>query len=443
MTAACNKRIKSNRDTFVYNFFFPVYSALWRLASPLLRHSPRLAEGWRQRTLQAAPQGPFDLWIQSASGGEAIIANMVLGYLAQMRKEGKIARQLRILATATTPQGINILKEGAPQNSAETELVISYFPLDAPALMAKAFRLFSPRLAILVETELWPGFLASARQNGVMVMVINGRMSAKSHSAYRKISSFFRDIGPQKVLAMSVEDGRRFADIVGGEKVTTIPNLKFDTFTQAAVTQESVKNILPGNTPFVVFGSIRKPEETEIINCIHQLHSRHPTLITGLFPKHIERARNMLQRIAMLGIPCTLRSSLATEPAPAGSVIVWDLFGELAAAYQQAEAAFVGGSLYPEGGGHNLIEPLVAGIRPVTGIHWQDFAWLGQEVVELGLVEEVNNGRELTAALLARLEHGENRESNTGKAEQYLAAKRGGTATTCGEIIKLLQENTQ
>ncbi len=421
----------------MYNFFPPVYNALWRLVSPLLRRSPRLAEGWEQRTLHGAPSGPFDLWIQSASGGEAFITNTVLNCLRQMKREGRIERQLRILATSTTPQGIKILTEGARQKGKETDLAISYFPLDAPSLMTEAFHRFKPRLAILVETELWPGFLVSARQSGVTVMVINGRMSGKSHAAYRRIALFFHKFGPQKVLAMSREDGQRFADIVGSERVTVIPNLKFDSLNRAVTKQETVKNILPKDATFIIFGSIRKPEETEIINCIHQLHSKYPALITGFFPKHIERAEKIERKIALLGIPCTLRSSLVTETAP-GSVIVWDLFGEQAAAYHQAETAFVGGSLYPKGGGHNLIEPLIAGIRPITGPYWHNFAWLGREVEERELIEEVTNSKELMAALLGRLENRESKEENTIKAEQYLAAKRGGTAATCDEIIKLL-----
>ncbi len=164
-------------------------------------------------------------------------------------------------------------------------------------------------------------------------------------------------------------------------------------------------------------------------------------LSIALFPKHIERAKKIQRKMARLGIPCPLRSLLHTEPASAGSVIIWDQFGEQATAYQYAEAAFVGGSLCPRGG-HNLVEPLVAGIRPITGPCWYDFAWIGRRAQQLGFIEEVENSKELTAAMLRRIEQKEDKKKNLLAIEKYLTSKRGGTSATCKEIIQLLSEKS-
>ncbi len=422
------------------NYFSPIYNTLWQLAIPLLRRSPRMGQCWNQRTLQQAPQGPFDIWIQAASGGEAALVVMVLNVLDKIIKKDKEGCTLRVLATATTPQGIEILKKNSLKKN-NINLSISAFPLDAPSIMEKAFHHFQPDIAILVETELWPAFLVYAKKANIPVMIINGRMSNKSYRAYRKISSFFQRFGPQRVLAMSQEDAKRFGNLVGSQRVAIIPNLKFDAIPRPQEKTGDIQKILPANTPFLVFGSIRKEEEVQIINCIYQLLHKHPALSIALFPKHIERAEKIRQKTARLGIPCLLRSSLYTEPAPAGSVIIWDQFGEQAAAYQYAEAAFVGGSLCPRGG-HNLIEPLVAGIRPVTGPCWHDFAWIGRRAQQLGFIEEVNNSKELTAAMLHRIEQKEDKKRNLLAIEKYLATKRGGTSATCKEIIRLLPEKS-
>ncbi len=426
----------------MFNYFFPVYSALWKLAAPLLRRSPRLGQYWKQRTLQQAPQGPFDIWIQAASGGEAALINMVLDQLSKIEQSGTQHHQhpLRILATATTPQGIEILKRDGYEKKTNN-LTISAFPLDEPAIMEKSFQLFSPRLAILVETELWPAFLACAKKRGVPVLVINGRMSPGSYRNYRVIASFFRNFGPQKVLAMSQQDAKRFGNLLGEERVTTIPNLKFDKITTHPKRKATITSVLPDNSLFIIFGSIRKEEETQVINCIYQLLHQHPQLIIGFFPKHIERATKVMQKITALKIPATLRSSLNQKKAPAGTVIVWDCFGELADAYHQAEAAFVGGSLCPRGG-HNLIEPLVAGLRPITGPYWQDFAWIGTRARQLGLIEEVQNSRELTEVLLKRIAHREDKKKNLLFTEKYLESKRGGTVATCNEILHFFAKTT-
>ena len=91
-------------------------------------------------------------------------------------------RKWRILATSGTRQGLETLEKNKQsiRSDAPLEITVACFSFDAPRLMKKAFTLFAPKLAVLVETELWPGFLTAAKQQHVPVMLINGRMSEKS-----------------------------------------------------------------------------------------------------------------------------------------------------------------------------------------------------------------------------------------------------------------------
>lgn len=386
--------------------------------------------------LATAPEGPFDFWIQAASGGESMLANAIFDALQQEEK----GRKLNILASSNTSQGVEILTKTAERATENLQLSISYFPFDIPPLMDHAFTRFQPRLAVLVETELWPGFLIAAHNAKVPVLLINGRMSAKSHRTYRRFATFFQRFGPEKVLAMSKEDAARFVDLVGPKRVQILPNLKFDKLSTSAAAKNFDRELFAENTPFLVFGSIRKQEEKQIICVIHQLLQQHPKLITGFFPKHVERAEKVIRQLNAIGLPCRLRSTLDTAPATPGTVIVWDRFGELAAAYQLAKAAFVGGSLCGWGG-HNFLEPLIAGVRPVTGPNWQNFAWIGREIVECGLVKEVHSSQELVQALHNRLARSEDRTEIMAQVERYLATRRGGTQATCATITQYIDKS--
>lgn len=366
-----------------------------------------------------------------------MLANMVLNELKHHLPQDE---HLHILITSTTPQGIEILKKRTTsQTDEKLNVSISYFPFDSPVLMNRAFTRFQPRLAVLVETELWPGFLITAKEKNIPVMVINGRLSVKSHRTYRKFSSFFHRFGPDKILAMSREDASRFADIVHSEKIQILPNLKFDKLSVSSENNHFSHTLFAENSPLLIFGSIRRQEEKLIISVLQQLLQSHPDLIIGFFPKHIARADNVMKQLTKIGLVCKLRSTLETEPAPAGAVIVWDKFGELSTAYQIAEAAFVGGSLC-NWGGHNFLEPLMTGIRPITGPNWQHFAWIGKEIVETGLVEEVQNEQELVEALLKRLHNKEDKKEILNRTEKHLTKKRGGTADTCAAIMQYLNE---
>lgn len=411
--------------------FLATYAALWHIALPFLHRKPRLADGWEERTLAQTAGRDFDLWIQSASGGESLLSQMVLTTLAE-QLEGS-DRRLRILATSTTREGINTLRK--TPTAENIDLTVAFFPFDAPAIITRAFNTFRPRLAVLVETELWPAWLITARCMEVPVLLVNGRMSDKSCHSYRRLRRFFTVFGPGRVLAMSEEDAARFRSILPPERVQMVPNLKFDRMEFSSSTPPfSFQS--PKDSPFIVFGSVRAEEEEQIARCLDILCKARPDATIALFPKHPARASALTEMLASRRLPARLRSSLKETCVP-GTVIVWDSFGDLAAAWSRADAAFVGGSLCGWGG-HNFLEPLACGVRPVIGHNWKNFAWIGREVISCGLVSEVEEEQQLARTLLERLASPDNRDEVRHRAENLFAGKRGGTAVTCTEILAAL-----
>ncbi len=415
------------------NLLFPLYNLAWSVAMPLLRRSRRVSLGWAQRTLREAPDGPFDIWIQAASGGEALLTNMVLASLAATLPPQE---KLRILATSGTNEGIDSLQKGRDMLSpgGNLEVSIAYFPFDAPHLMQKAFARFAPRLAVIVETELWPGFLVCAHRNKVPVFLINGRMSEKSYNSYRHFRGFFKRYGPEKIWAISPLDGERFARIVGPERVFLMHNIKFDRIEPENHSGTApIALFLPATVPFVLLGSIRREEEQIILETITATLAHRSDIIIGLFPKHIERADHWLDLLRAAETSAIKRSQIDARILP-GTVIVWDVFGELAGAYALAAATFVGGSLVNLGG-QNFLEPLVFGLKPIIGPYWRDFSWVGREIVTSGLVREVADATELPDALLAAIDGYGSRAEVIEEVRRFFRSRQGGTEQISRQLI--------
>jgi 3-deoxy-D-manno-octulosonic-acid transferase len=414
-----------------------LYNLAWRLAMPFLKRSARVQLGWRQRTLQDCAEGPFDLWIQAASGGESILTTMILENLVSSLPKNK---KWRILATSGTQQGIDSLTKGVHKLLLENtfDITVAYFPLDAPYLMEKAFRCFAPKLAIILETELWPAFLIQAKRNHVPVFLVNGRMSVKSFASYRHFARFFHTYGPEKVLAISPTDAERFARIVGPEKVSLINNIKFDRIEpgQGVPKDNPIALLLQKDSPFLLLGSIRKKEERKILQTIVHILDERPDITIGLFPKHIERANHWLDLLKRADIVAVKRSETDSRQSP-GSVIVWDVFGELAGAYALADAAFVGGSL-ENLGGQNFLEPLVFGCKPIIGPYWKNFAWVGREIIDCGLVQEVADEKELAPRLLEAMDADLSQDAVIREVLAFFAPRKGGTRQVCQQIIDTL-----
>lgn len=365
------------------------------------------------------------------------MTGMVLDSLAEFLPKDK---KYRILVTSGTRQGIESLQKCCINQSADNifDITIAYFPFDAPYLMQKAFDAFAPKLAIIVETELWPGFLVNAKKKNIPVLLINGRMSEKSFGSYKFFSHFFKKYGPEKVLAISPIDGQRFSRIVGPDKVSLINNIKFDRIEPRidVSRQNPIADLLPGGSSFVLLGSIRREEEKKILDTIINLLRVRPDITIGLFPKHIERAEDWLRLLAKENIPAIKRSSLLCRQSR-GSVIVWDVFGELAGAYELADAVFVGGSL-ENLGGQNFLEPLVFGVRPIIGPYWKNFAWVGREIIDCGLVQEVADENELVTGLLKALDADISRNQVINQVQDFFEPRKGGTRQVCRQIIDIL-----
>jgi 3-deoxy-D-manno-octulosonic-acid transferase len=143
--------------------------------------------------------------------------------------------------------------------------------------------------------------------------------------------------------------------------------------------------------------------------------------------------------LGQTGIGYTLRSKTERQIS-AGNVILWDTFGELLPAYRLAESAFVGGSLAPLGG-QNFLEALVSGVIPIIGPWWDNFAWVGQEIIESGLLRVTGDWKQVAELLLKDLAGPPSRKDVINAALQFIEARRGGTEEACRRIVAGL-ENT-
>lgn len=417
------------------------YEGLWRIAMPLLKRHPRLAEGYAQRCLgdTDAPLPRADLWFQAASAGEAFLAISLSEALG-------LTRPARLMVTTQTRQGYDILQKHAERSSsrgAPLEMVVRYLPFDRPGLMQRAVAQVRPRLAVLLETELWPGLMLALKDAEVPLAVVNARMSARSQKHYGLRPSLWRALRPEAVLALSRGDARRFANLFGHTGVTTMPNIKFDRVTNAAAAPSpEMKALFPDERPLVVLGSVRRAEEPLIEDLLTLLQRRHRQALLALFPRHMERLDHWQRALTRRGLPWVLRSR-ATGEHPVlkqGGVLLWDTFGELGGAYALACAAYVGGSLVPLGG-QNFLEPLALGLRPIIGPYWENFAWVGREVVDRGLVQEVKDSHGAIQALSAAIEHPvaeADKAAVRADLDAYLVSRRGGSAQAAALIRSYL-----
>ena len=421
---------------FLIKSAFFIYDLCWKMIMPVLRLNNRLAEGFGQRTLKTNMPSKADLWIQAASAGEAYLAEAIMNKF-------KSDRPVKVLLTSGTRQGVDILQRSINGVPRENNIIghASFFPFDQPAVMEKAVKIINPEVMILLESEMWPGHLHALKKYRCRTIIINGRMTGKSLGKYLLWKSFWNSIKPDMIYAISKEDADRFGKLFGSETVEVMPNIKFDRFgnndTESSF-QNPIEKIITRDTPFIVLGSVREKEEHLVEKIILDILERKPETIIGLFPRHMHRIKHWNEAMDRINIKWALRTNTA-ERAVKGSVILWDTFGELVHAYKYAGAAFVGGSLAPLGG-QNFLEALTCGITPVIGPSWDNFSWVGREIVDEGLLRVAGDRQGVSDALVEIMENPPSREKVISAAGKYMKSRQGGSAFTCRIIEGLLEK---
>ena len=421
------------------NRVFRIYDLLWKLILPFLRHNRRLLDGYDQRLFISSLPPPVDIWFQAASVGEAILTTDLLKQLHSRKK-------ITVLVTTNTLQGKTLLDQAEPEillNPCIRWIQSAFFPFDRPSIMNRAVNHISPILMVLLETEIWPGHMRALKKKGTPIVIINGRLSAKSLRYYRHWPTLGNQLAPSRILAMSAADAQRFAALFGRDRVAVISNLKFDRLdfqTHAAESSNPISKLFAPEAKILVLGSIRQEEEDLVCKMIHRIRSAEPQTTICIFPRHAHRLDTWSSLLKKHHFPWAFRSCIEKSVTP-GSIILWDTYGELVHAYGLSQAAFVGGSLVPLGG-QNFLEPMASGVLPVIGPHWDNFAWVGDEVISDGLVRIASDWKQAADRLINILSKPPKREIFRQKALDYVRARQGGMASACQLIEKYVDELT-
>jgi len=335
----------------------------------------------RAERMARPPMAPIDSWWHAASLGEIAALEPVLSRACDRSLTG------RFIVTTTSSAG----REAAGKHWPEVSLA----PLDLPRTIAHALDARRPRALILVETELWPNWLRLALDRGTRIGVVNGRVSDKGWSRWRRgapvSGEVMRKIGA--VASRTEEDAERFMAMgVSKDAVRVTGNTKHDREAGSA------RATLPWNGARLwTAGSVRPGEEAPVLDAFTSLRERFEDLRLVLAPRHADAEPNLLEALDRRGLRVARRSR--PEPSDAGAaVLLLDTRGELESVYAASTVAFVGGTLVPKGG-HNVMEPALAGVPILVGPYHANVSTEVKELAQAGGLRVVHDGDELARAL--------------------------------------------
>lgn len=321
------------------------------------------------------PDDGGELWIHAASVGELTAAEPLLrALLADRQHTGR-----RIVLTTLT----HTAAEQALQRFASSAGIRHLFaPLDTVAGVSRWLDHTRPSALVLVETEIWPVMLEQCRRRSIPVAMVNARISARAMPRYRRFAGLFREalVDVDPIVCEDHASRERFEALgVDGARITVSGNLKFDVGSPSAPSEEVLAwQRSWSHRPTWVAGSTHAGEELVVAQAHRRLLETHPSALLLLVPRHPERGPEAFGACKRVGLKVRMIadwSARAAQDSVASSevqAIVVDRMGVLGGLYALADACMVCGSLVAGVGGHNLIEPALAGKPILTGPHTTD-----------------------------------------------------------------------
>ena len=343
---------------------------------------------------------------------------------------------LPITVTTFTPTGsAQVIK------SFSNRVQHCYLPLDISFCVHLFFKLLKPKAVVLMETELWPTLIQRCYKSDVKLLLINGRLSAKSLKSYKKLSWLITPaLNKFSAILCQSEDNAEHFKAMGAkaELVKTSGNLKYDIAINKAMEDKisELKEYLDSQRKLIVVGSTHQGEEQQMLDALKDLKTTQPDLLMAIVPRHPERFSSVVQLCQEQGFNTAQRS---TKQPVTTDTDVWviDTLGELFACYALSDICIVAGS-FSDVGGHNPLEAALFAKPIVVGTNMANFKDMNRKLLDANGIVQLSSNDDL-AVQINELLNNQSLAQTLGKnALSVVLANQGATQKSVQSLDSFL-----
>ena len=403
---------------------------LYRLAARGIKYHGYFAR-WRERFgFFPNPAIENSIWIHAVSLGEVNAAVPLIEAL--MRRYGDSP----FVITTVTPTGsARVLQLFGDR------VFHVYLPYDLTTAVRRFLDRIKPRLAVIMETEIWPNLFMTCADRDIAIGIANARLSEKSLRGYWPIQPLARRAirCASFIAAQSASDNERLHALgAPTERLAIVGNLKFDMSVPADVVDlgREFRAGAGADRPVWIAASTHEGEEMVVLKAHAEVLRRFPDALLLVAPRHPERFKGLATACRAFGFRTATRSDDGNADR-AKQCFVVDTMGELLRFYAAADVAFVGGSLVPVGG-HNLLEPAALARPVIVGPHTFNFAEVTEDLIKAGAALRIPDGDALGPAVVRLLSREIERRTMGEAAHRVMERERGAVERTMTIVERVL-----
>ncbi len=406
---------------YIYNLIF--YIALPFILLRLLwkaRKSPAYYKRWQERLALKIKTPPLSnsIWIHAVSLGESIAATPLIKSLIACYPNTSI------VVTTMTLSGSEYIKKTFANTVFHT-----YVPYDYSGAVKRFLNHINPRLLVIMETELWPNILHYCAVRHIAVLLANARLSKHSMRGYMRLPRLTQEMlsNISMIAAQSQLDAQRFNNLGANSKlVSVVGNIKFDiTIAQDLPSKaQQLRQKWGENRPIWIAASTHAGEETKVLQANTMIKQVFPRSLLVLVPRHTERCAQITELCKQQGF--NVVSHKQDQPCSENTdIVIGDTMGELLLLYAASDVAFVGGSLEPSLGGHNLLEPAALNIAVITGPYVSNFIEVNSLLTDAGALIRINDATELANSVIQLFQNSSLRKKHSAAGLKVVQQNKG------------------
>ena len=334
------------------------------------------------------------IWLHGASVGEIL---SVIPLIQELEKNKKINK---ILLSSSTTSSAHIFSKYKFKKTTHI-----YFPIDTNYLTNKFINFWNPKVAIFIDSEIWPNMFKNLEKNNIPIVLINGRITKKSFMRWMKFPSFAIKIFKKISLALPQNtETLKYLKILGVKKIKFVGNLKY--FGQSKKFLDKSTKLKFKNRLIFCAASTHYNEELFIGKLHKELKSKYKNLLTIIIPRHINRSNSIINELESVNLNTVTRSS-RQKISKTTDIYIVDTYGEATKFYELSKVTFLGGSLIKHGG-QNPLEPARLGNYILHGPNIQNFKEVYRMLSKLNVSKKANNINNMKKIIDRKIEYKQN-----------------------------------
>ena len=329
------------------------------------------------------------IWFHGSSVGE------ILSVIPVIKKYENDKSISKILITSSTLSSSKVLEKIKFKKT-----IHQFYPIDHIFFSKRFLSHWKPDVAIFLESEVWPSMFKSIKDNNILLILLNARITKKSFNRWNKVKKFSYSIFSlvDKAYSQNLET-KDYLKKLNVKNIKSTGNLKFIEHDMLEINRTDKKLFIQFKKyKTFVAASTHNTEELFAAKTHILLKKKIKNIITIIIPRHIHRVDQIISQISGLGLNIVSHKSNKKKLRNIDIYLV-DTFGESKKFYKLATTVFLGGSIIKRGG-QNPLEPARFGAKILHGPNTDNFKDVYKYLNQLKISSTINSPQQCANSII-------------------------------------------